>query len=125
MKASSKTASAVVMDGYSTMISFSLMGCFSWGIKMGLGFSILKMEITIRVSIKIINFKEKECIFGKVKLSIKGNLIKAKGMVMAYGNLVIRFLILFRENIQMITKMDMGFIIGLMVQYSKEISLMI
>jgi hypothetical protein len=90
-------------------------------IKMGLENNILRMEIVMRESTKITNLMDKVHTHGKVKLYTKVNSNKEKDMVVGYGNRVINYLIYLKESIQMIIKMVMVFILGLMAQYLKEV----
>lgn len=75
----------------------------------------------MRESTVITNLKVEVNTFGKVAQYTKVNSEKVKDMVVGYGNQVINYMTLLKENIIMIIKMDMGFILGLMVQYLKEI----
>jgi hypothetical protein len=58
-------------------------------------------------------------ILGKVKQCTVDSLEKGKDMGREFGNREIKYLILLKDNTSMIIKMVMGYIDGVMVQFSR------
>lgn len=77
------------------------------------------MEIFIKETIKIINFREKALIFGKVGLRILDSSRMEKGMDMEFGDQARKIMTYMKVSMLMIISMEMAFTNGLMEQFIK------
>lgn len=78
------------------------------------------MKIFMKEIIKIINFRERVLISGKVGQPMLDSSKMERGMGMEFGNQDGRIMIYTKVNIQMITNMEMEFINGQMEQSIKD-----
>lgn len=78
------------------------------------------MKIFMKEIIKIINFRERVLISGKVGQPMLDSLKMERGMDMEFGNQDGRIMTYTKVNMQMITNMEMEFINGQMEQSIKD-----
>lgn len=78
------------------------------------------MKIFMKEIIKIINFRERVLISGKVGQPMLDSSKMERGMGMEFGNQDGRIMIYTKVNMQMITNMEMEFINGQMEQSIKD-----